>query len=156
MKVIKNTPQRLVLRSLPHIGIIFLGILFLTIFGAASLGVYDGNFVGAVFGYLIAAWLGYKLNREAQIDEVALDRDAGLLEIKRYSLKGRERVRHPLSDLSYADLDMRPHKINLTERRVALVLDRGMDAGRHPLTTNFYTSNTTIHAADAINSWLNQ
>ena len=68
--------------------------------------MYRAEFPSAVFGYLIASWPGYKLNREAHIDEVALDRDAGLLEIKRYSLKGRERVQHPLSDLSYADLDI--------------------------------------------------
>mgnify|MGYP001799335935 CR=1 FL=1 len=156
LKVIKNTPQRLVLRSLPHVGIIFLFFLFLTCFGAASFAMYRAEFPSAVFGYLIASWPGYKLNREAHIDEVALDRDAGLLEIKRYSLKGRERVQHPLSDLSYADLDMRPYQVNLTERRVALVLDQGMDAGRHPLTSNFYTSNTTIQAADAINACLQQ
>lgn len=148
-----NTPDMLVLRALPPgvaIRMVFLTLMF---FLAGCHSLLSGDLFRGLGALLIAAFPGYMLWRDAHIDDVRLIRAQDTLLIRRLSLRGFDRVRHPLGELSHAEI----HSIKRdtsTQHRVVLVLDRGMDAGDHPLTVNHYFGPSSQKAVDAVNAWL--
>ena len=153
MKIARNTPDMLVLRALPPSSAIGAVLLTPVLLGAGLLALVNGDVLGGVACLLIAAFPGYIVWRDAHVDDVRLIRAQETLLIRRLSLRGFDRVRHPLGDLSHAKTQDRLRGIR-TEHRVVLVLDRGMDAGDHPLTVNHYFGQDSKKAADAVNSWL--
>ena len=131
-------------------------MLVLIFVGAGGLALFGGDFLAGITCLLIAAFPGYVIWRDVHVDDVRLIRSEGLLIIRRFSFRGFDRVRHPLGDLGHAIVANRPlGTLGLArEARVVLVLDRGMDAGQHPLTRNHYRGQGSNRAAQTINSWL--
>ncbi|MEO1637896.1 MAG: hypothetical protein AAFU41_01450 [Pseudomonadota bacterium] len=156
MKVLRNTPEHLVLRALPPVEGIWLTLLLVVMIGSFVLALFQGPYDVAIPALaLIIAFLGYHFVRLVNIDLIAFDREANTLEISKYSLLGRERVQHPLSDLGHATVDTR-HALFPKRQRLALVLDEGMDAGKHIITRNHYVGQGAAAAAAVVNDWLSQ
>lgn len=130
--------------------------IFLVLFASAVLAVFQGDFMAGVFVLAFAVALpGLTVFRDAHIDHVVLDRVTDMVELHHLSLRGRRRVRHPLAELSHAATQYRQSGVR-REHRVALILDRGMDAGAHPVTANYCYGDGASQAVDAINRWLAQ
>ncbi|MEL6683670.1 MAG: hypothetical protein AAFN63_14300 [Pseudomonadota bacterium] len=156
MRIVRNTPEQLILRALPPIEGVWIILLFIILSGSLILALITGPYDIAIPALaLITLFVGYHLSRLINIDIISLDRRDDTLEIRRYSLLGRDRVRHPLGDLGHATIDLRDAPL-LKRQKLALVLDKGMDAGKHIITRNHYLGQGARTAADTINDWLTQ
>ena len=158
MKIAHNTPEQLVLKSVPWFLVITLSILLLVAVAFGMNALSTGALVPAFFYSIVAPLvIAALLVLFARRDDLILDRHHNLLELRHSTLRGRTRVQHKLEHLQEAELQSRKwRKDNKTYYRVALVLNGGMDAGTHPITSSYTGGNGSKRAVDAINAWLAQ
>lgn len=157
MKIVHNTPDQLVLKSVPWV----FAILFSTVLlGAVAFGLnslFAGKFMPAFWGLIgIPLFISIFIVVFARRDDLILDRRHNLLELRHSTLRGRKRVQHKLEHLQKAELQSTYSRNNGTMYRLALVLNGGMDAGTHPVTPVYTGGKGPKRAVDAINAWLAQ
>lgn len=152
MKIVRNTPDELVLRSSLPLSIIWPAAICFVLIAAGILSLLNGDIIVGGGSILMTVFPGYFVWRDARLDFARLNRSEDVLEIRRLTLTGHERVRHPLGDLSHAFVD-KLHLNNERRSRVVLVLDRGMDAGQHPLISHHVVGLRADIAAATLNGW---
>lgn len=154
MKVVRNTPEQLILRSVPWVlGIIFAGAI-LGMTAAALNGLLEGDYTFALMMMLFGpVFMGLFFALFIRRDDLILDRSRDLLELRHATVLGRHKVQHKLQHLSKAMVQT-SNSDNAKTHRVALVLESGMDAGVHPVTEVYTSGYGATRAVDAINAWL--
>lgn len=157
MKVVRNTPDQLILRSRPWlIAVVFGGLILGSVaFGLNALAA--GN-VGESFWGLIAipTFLAIFVACFVRRDDLILDRRLDLLELRHSTVFGRQKIKHKLSNFECAIMQTSNSGDGGPTHRVALILHSGMDAGTHPVTPVYVSGNGAKRAVDAINTWLRQ
>lgn len=157
MKVIEDTPDRLVLEDRPWLlgSVLIIGIL---IFLALAMGTYDVTiWLGIGFG-LAALLLAVCFVAFVRRVLVLFDRSAGALVIRTRSLMGQGEKTLPLSDVTGAEVETSRStstnndggtSISTTHRPVLATR-----SGAVPLTQVFSSGNGAERIAFAINAWL--
>ena len=154
MKVLQDTPDRLILDETPW----FLALMlagFILIFVGSGLFIMSSELVFglvfAVFGGGLGAVVLIALVERLQ---VIFDRKAGTVTIRRKSLLRYKQVTHALQDVSHAELETTFGSKGTTLARPVLLLTGGMSAGRHPLVTAYSNLSGPPKMVAAINAWL--
>lgn len=153
MKVVRNTPDQLILENNPWLlailvcafALIFVTIGLFTISSDLWLGVsflFGGLLGGTVF---VAAFV-----RRTQL---ILDRPRNLVERRRRSVLGYSKMTWKLEHLAGAAVQS-SQSGDSTTYRAALRFNGGMDAGTHPITLVYSSGSGADRAARAINAWL--
>ena len=155
MKIVRNTPEQLILQNVPWaIGLAFIVVTLCLVAGGMN-ALTNGDYKPAVMMLLVGpAGIGLFFALFVRRDDVILDRSRNLIELRHASVFRRSRVRHALSDLDKAVVETQHSANNRTTHRPALVLSSGMDAGTHPLTYVFMSGNWAAETAETINDWL--
>ncbi|MGJ8586826.1 MAG: hypothetical protein ACSHXW_01615 [Yoonia sp.] len=157
MKIVHNTPNQLVLRSVPWIVAITLGAVLLGVIAFGLNALFDGDLVDTFWGlFAIPLFLAIFLAVFVRRDDLILDRNRNLLELRHSTFRGRTRVQHKLEHLQKAELQSSKSTNSGMTYRIALVLDGGMDAGTHPVTPVYVSGNGAKRGVEAINTWLAQ
>ena len=162
MKIVRNTPNQLILQSVPWAFGIGLIAAILGVSAGSLAGFLTGNYLQGTVLLLSAAFLGLFFALFVRRDDLILERSWNLIELSHASLFGRHKVRHELQDLKEVIVqtqDSAPRggsnsQYNGPTHRAVLVLDGGMDAGNHPVTENYAGGLGAKLAAEAINTWL--
>tara|TARA_R110002126_G_scaffold91397_1_gene217564 strand:- start:9 stop:527 length:519 start_codon:yes stop_codon:yes gene_type:complete len=156
MKVLQDSPDRLLLDETPWVLALMLTV-FILIFAGSGLFIMSAEpmfgLVFAVFGGGIGAVVLIALVQRLQI---ILDRAAGTVTIRRKSMLRYDQVVHALEDVSHAELETTIGSKGTTLARPVLVLSRGMSAGRHPLISAYSNLSGPPKMVEAINRWLGQ
>lgn len=154
MKVVRNTPDQLILKSTPWLFGLLLsaGILVSVSLGLSSIG--RENWTDVFWGVIgVPAFLALFMVIFVRRDDLILDRQQNIAELRHATFFGRKRIRHELAHLDRAIVQQGTSR-NSTTYRVAIILNGGMDAGTHPVTEVYASGNGARTAADAINAWL--
>jgi len=156
MKIVRNTPDQLILRSVPWILSVTIGICILVSVGFGLNGLLTGLLTEAFWGMIgIPAFVAIFIAVFVRRDDLILDRSRDLLEMRHSTVFGRTKVQHQLRHLESAVVQTQPGDAEGgPTHRIALVLSGGMDAGTHPVTPVYVGGNGARRAADAINDWL--
>lgn len=154
MKVTRNTPEQLIVADNPWI-IGALLIAFILVFVAIGVGlILNGEWFGLLFAG-IGGGLGFAAFAAfVRRVQVILDRPTDTILIRSRSLFGYKQVQHDLSNLSRAVLESTSSSDGGTLYRPALVLDKGMSTGTHPIVEAYTNTRGPRRLVDAINSWL--
>ncbi len=162
MKIVRNTPDQLILRSVPWvIGIVLSGAI-LGLSAASLTGFLQTEYLFGTVMLLSALFVGVFFALFVRRDDLILDRSRNQIELRHATVFGRHKVRHDLTHLRNAIVQQQSAAGSGSKNdtaltfRVALVLEGGMDAGTHPVTEVFSDGNSALKAADAINNWLKQ
>lgn len=156
MRVIRNTPEQLILANRPWlIGVML--ILFILVFVGSGLAMLlSGEWAGLIFagagggiGFIAFAAFVRRV-------QVILDRVDGTITLRRRSVFGYSQVEHELAHLREAVLEATTTSKGGTLYRPVLVLDGGMSAGRHPITQAYTNGRGPQRMADAVNAWLDR
>lgn len=154
MKVVRNTQDQLILRSVPWIITITLCAAFLGVIAFGLSALFAGNMSEAFWGLLaIPAFLSIFIVAFVRRDEVMFDRSRDLIEMRHSTFFGRKSVKHRLSNLGRAKLESSRSENGMTYR-IAIELVDGMDKGMHPLTPVYVSGNGAKRGVAAINDWL--
>ena len=157
MKIVENTTDRLVLKSVPWIIAIMLSGMLLAVIAFGLSALFAGNMTDAFWGLLaIPLFLSIFLFIFVRRDDLILDRSRNLLELRHSTFRGRTRVQHKLEHLERAMIQSSQSDSGGKTYRIALVLNGGMDAGTHPVTAVYASGNGAKRGADAINNWISQ
>jgi len=153
MKVTRRTPDQLIVENNPvwmAIGISACSLLFVAI-GVSM--ITTELLIGLVFagtGLLMGTVFILAFIRRTQL---ILDRPRNLVELRRKSMLRYLRMTWGLDELDRAILQT-SNSGDSTTYRVALRIDKGMDAGTHPVTLVYTSGTGGERAVDAINAWL--
>lgn len=161
MKIVRHTPEQLILRNVPWAMAIAISAAILGLMAWGFFALAQGDYTQCVVMLLCAAFMGLFFALFVRRDDLILDRSRNLIELRHASVFGRYKVRHMLEHLEKALVQTQTTASRGAHstgggptHRVALVLNGGMDAGTHPA-TEIYTSGKGAHrAVDAINAWL--
>lgn len=157
MKIVRNTPEQLILRSVHWVIAIMLSVMLLAVIAFGLNSLFEGNLTDTFWGLLaIPLFIPIFLVTFVRRDDLILDRSRNLLELRHSTFRGRTRVQHQLEHLHRAKLQSSRSSKGGTTYRIALVLDGGMDAGTHPVTPIYVSGNGAKRGVQAINSWLAQ
>ncbi|PJI85246.1 hypothetical protein BC777_3246 [Yoonia maricola] len=157
MKIVRNTPEQLVLRSVPWIIAIMLSAMLLGVIAFGLNALFEGDLADTFWGlFAIPLFVSIFLVIFVRRDDLILDRNLNLLELRHSTFRGRTRVQHKLEHLHRAKLQSSRSNKGSTTYRIALVLDGGMDAGTHPVTPVYASGNGAKRGVEAINDWLAQ
>jgi hypothetical protein len=157
MKIVRNTPEQLILRSIPLVIAIMLSAFLLAVIAFGLNALFAGDRSGAFWGLIaLPLFLGLFLVIFVRRDEVILDRSRNLLELRHSTFRGRTRVQHELRHLERARLESHESHKNGKTYRIALILNGGMDEGIHPVTPVYTSGNGAKRGVEAINTWLAQ
>jgi hypothetical protein len=155
MKVLQDTPDRLILDETPWLialllagfVLVFVGTGLFIMSESLLFGLAFGGF-GGIVGCVIMAVMVERL-------QIIFDRPAGTVTIRRKSLLRRySQVSHVLDNLSHAELETTVSSKGDTLARAVLILSRGMSAGRHPLSATYSNLSGPPQMVAAINTWL--
>lgn len=154
MKIVTDTPELLIVEDRPVV--LALGLIaFILVFIGAGLAItLAGEWWGLLFALggggvgLVAFWA---FVRRVQ---VVFHRPDGYVELRRRNLFGGSRVRHDLAEIDRAVIEESHGSDSGTTYRVALVIEHGQSAGRHPITLAYSSGRAHHRAAEAINAWL--
>lgn len=155
MKIVRNTPEQLIIRNAPWvIGIVLaLGILALSAASLYGIAQRDYKFAAIMFAcgpIFVGLFFAIFVRR----DDLVLDRSRDLIELRHATVRGRHKVRHDLRNLEQAVIQTHDSGKGVPTHRVAIVLNGGMDAGTHPITPVYTSGYAAERAANAINAWL--
>lgn len=154
MKVLHDTPDRLILDETPWlIALLLAG--FVLVFVGAGLFIMSENLLfglafggfGGIVGCVVMAVMVERL-------QIIFDRTAGTVTIRRKSMRRYTQVSHALDNLSHAELETTVSSKGDTLARAVLILSRGMSAGRHPLNATYSNLSGPPQMVAAINTWL--
>ena len=157
MKIVRNTPQQLILSSVPWVMAILLSCFLLAVVGFGIKSLFAGNHTDAFWGLLaIPLFLSIFLVVFVRRDDLILDRSRNLVELRHATFRSRTKVQHKLNHLDRAQIQSSRTSKGAVTYRVALVLNGGMDAGLHPVTPVYASGNGAKRGVEAINTWLAQ
>ncbi len=157
MKIVRNTPEQLIIRSVPWVIAIMLSVFLLAVIGFGLSSLFAGNTANSFWGlFLIPLFLAVFMIIFVRRDDLILDRSRNLLELRHSTFRGRTTIQHKLEHLARAKLETSHGSEGGTTHRIALELDGGMDAGTHPVTPVYVSGNGAKRGVDAINAWLAQ
>jgi len=154
MKVIQNTPTRLVVQERPWLVslIVCLVILAMTSEGIALL--YQGDFVVSfyilLFALVVALLILFLVARRVQ---VILDTVSNQMIIRRKPMTQFTSFTHDFNDLSHAYVETQGDSDGDTHRPV-FVLVGGISAGEHHMTIYTQSGLGPEHIVTAVNDWL--
>jgi len=155
MKIVRNTPEQLILRSTPWVMAALLSVFLLVMIAVGLNALSQGDINGAFWGlFILPLIMAVFLVLFVRRDDLVLDRGQNLLELRHSTFRGRTRVRHKLEHLDRAVLQSSRSTKGGTTYRIALVLEGGMDKGIHPVTPIYASGSGAERAVDAINKWL--
>ncbi|WP_400086070.1 hypothetical protein [Yoonia sp. R78084] len=156
MKIVHDTPEKLVLSFVPWVFATVLSALLLGVVGFGLNALFTGDVSAAFWGlFAIPLFMLLFLVIFVRRDDLILDRDRNLLELRHSTFRGRTRVRHKLEHLKEAKLQSSRSE-NANTYRITLVLDGGMDAGTHAVTPIYASGRGAERGVAAINAWLAQ
>lgn len=152
MKVVLNSPKRLIVEDNPVWGAVPLGIAFLVCAFGVVHAIATRNTTEA-FGvaFIASGVTGAMLYRTARRVQIILDGPQNLIEFRARTLKGFEVKSYPLADLKEASVQAIPGQHG-PSFRPALVLG-GLNAGRFPLITTYRHGNNAETIVQTINTW---
>jgi len=161
MKITRDTPDQLILEYKPWITGIFLTLFTLVFVAIGATLLSTGEpLVGGVMllsGLLFGGIFFAVFVRRVM---VILDAPTGRIEIRRKSVFGSETVEHQLQYLDRAVVETivgrNSDGMRSKTHRCTLILNGGMSAGHHPLTTAYSSGRGASRAKKAINTWLAQ
>lgn len=157
MRIVRNTPEQLILRSVPWVIAIILSGFLLAVVGFGLKSLFEGHRQDAFWGLLaIPLFLSIFIVAFVRRDDLILDRSRNLLELRHSTFRGRTKVQHRLEHLERAKLESSRTSKGGKTYRIALVLNGGMDAGTHPVTPVYVSGNGAKRGVEAINAWLAQ
>lgn len=154
MKVTTDTPDLLVIDDRPLVFAVMLILFILAFVAVGFFLVSEGIWAGLIFGGFGGGLglIGYVLFvRRVQ---VVFHRPEGWIELRRKSVFSTETVRHGLSEVSHAELDILRGAGTSNTWRVVLVIPEGESAGNHPITLAYSNGPGHQRCKDAINAWL--
>ncbi len=153
MKILRDTPDQLILENNPVLPAILLGC-FSLVFIAIGLFNYTQDIsVGISFG-LAGLAIGVIFTAVfIRRTQLILDHPRNLVEQRSKSMLGYTRRTWDLHDLDRAIVQSSQGD-DTTTYRIALVFVGGMDAGTHPVTQVYTSGPSTERAAETINRWL--
>ncbi|ASM73507.1 MULTISPECIES: hypothetical protein [Roseobacteraceae] len=156
MKVLHDTPDRLILDETPWLIALLLAGFILVFVGSGLFIMSENLLFGlafAVFGGGIGAVVMAMLIERLQI---IFDRHAGTVTIRRKSMRRYTQVSHNLDNVSHAELETTIGSKGDKLSRPVLVITKGMSEGRHPLITAYSNLSGPPKIVAAINGWLKQ
>lgn len=154
MQITRDTPNQLILAYTPWLIGLFL-VVFILIFVGAGLAMFMGGETTGLFIALAGGGMGViALFAFVRRIQVIFDRPSDSITLRRRSLLGYSETRHTLSNLSGAILETTSGDKGRTLYRPALILDKGMSAGTHPIVKAYTNSSGPKRAVTAINTWL--
>lgn len=157
MKIVRNTPDQLILRSVPWVVAVMLSVMMLAVIAFGLNALFEGNMTDTFWGlFAIPLFMSIFLFAFVRRDDLILDRSRNLLELRHSTFRGRTKIQHKLEHLGRAKLQSSRTSKGGTTYRIALELDGGMDAGTHPVTPVYAGGNGAKRGVDAINAWLAQ
>lgn len=154
MKIIENTPDRLVAEDAPWgigIGLIFFVLCFV---GIGLFLLSEGIWAGLIFMF-VGGGLGlggfWAFVRRVQ---VIFDEPSGMVILRRQSIFDKSEERHPLAKLLRAEIEASAGRDSdgnrTTTQRILFVFDEG----HLPLTETYSNASGQLHVARQINEWL--
>lgn len=154
MKVTTDTPDLLIVEDRPLLLGIVLSVFILVFVGFGMRLVLEGDLSGLLLA-LVGGGMGFGglwgLVRRVQ---VVFDRPENYVEFRRRNLFGGKRVRLQLDEIDRAVIEESHSSKSGSTWRVALVIEAGQSAGRHPITLAYSNGSGHLRCADRINSWL--
>lgn len=157
MKIVRNTPDQLILRSAPWVLAVLLGGFILGSIGFGLNAFFAGGRGETFWGLIgIPGFLAIFLVIFVRRDDLILDRSRDLLELRHSTFLGRRKVRHALHNLDRAIVQTSNSGDGGPTHRIALVLTGGMDAGTHPVTPVYASGRGAARGVAAINEWLSR
>lgn len=153
MKVIRKTPNQLIVEERPWVIGILLVIAMLVPIGIGLAMLFDGAWLGLMV-VLSAAFPLLFIFIFVRRVQVVFHRSEGWVEIRRQTLRDQTAVRHELSEIERASVQSSSTSDGADTHRIVLHIPKGQSKGIHPL-TQYYASGSGSHrVADAINDWL--
>ncbi len=152
MKVTRDTPDQLILEDVPvvlGIGLFLFLMAFvlpgglLMVFGEWVIGLFFVVFGGGLALLAIVAFV--------QRRQVILDRASGTLTIRSANILNRDQQVHPLSEVSGAEVRVRPGSQSVF---AAIVIPDGEARGVYPLGATSARGSDPAMMAQRVNRWL--
>ncbi len=160
MKVTTNTPALLIVEDRPVVIAVALIVFTLAFVGFGLFVLAEGEWLGALFlvlggGMGIACFAIFVRRVQVVFHRVdAADAAGAYVELRRRTVFGASKVRHPLSEVSHAELESSRSSDGPDTHRVVLVISEGQSAGRHPITFAYSSGSGHQRCKEAINDWL--
>lgn len=157
MKIVRNTPEQLILQNVPWM---MSGLLALAILGMTAGCLYNltaGEYkTAAMLFFCGPVFMGLFFAAFVQRDDLILDRSRNLIELRNATMFSRTKTHHDLTHLEKAVVQTKYSSGDGPSRthQIALVLNGGTDTGAHPVTGVYTSGSGSERAADAINAWL--
>jgi len=152
MRMIRNTPDQLVIAHSPWLYALMLGgfaaVFLITGFNAVLAGELNG-LVFLVPVALCALFFRVLVNPV----RVIFDRPSRSVEIIKTSLTGRTRVTHSLDEITLARLRKMKTSKGFTRSQMNLVIAGGQSGGWHPI-SDMSGARSHYRLTDLINAWL--
>lgn len=157
MKVTTNTPDLLIVEDRPVLIAVALIVFTLTFAGFGLFVLAEGEWLGALFmvlggGMGVACFAIFV--RRVQVVFHRADAADAYVELRRRNVFGARKVRHPLDEVSHAELESSRSSDGPDTHRVVLVISEGQSAGRHPITFAYSSGSGHQRCNEAINDWL--
>jgi len=154
MKIIRNTPQQLIVANKPWLIGIALILFILAFVGAGLLTAIEEPMFGipfALFGGGIGAACFVAFVRRVQ---VIFDCSSNLITIRKQSLYAYSEDTHPLSQLNKAVLETTVSSMN--NGNASTMYRPSLDIGGtlHPMVTSYTNTRGPARLVNAVNKWL--
>jgi hypothetical protein len=154
MKIVRNTPEQLIIEETPWVLGIMLVFFILAFVGPGLFLVTQGEVIGLFFA-AVGGGLGVMgLVVFVQRVQVILDTTTDEVIVRRRSVLRYTQEVHPLSELAEAQLDTTRGSKGTIMNRPVLIFDRGMSAGPLPIIASYTSGQGPRRAVSAINGWL--
>ncbi len=154
MKMIRDTPDQLILEDTPWLlGIAMIGFI-LAFVGPGLFLVMSGEWMGLFFAGVGGGLGVMALAVFVERIQLILDRQAGTLTIRRATVLRYVQEVLPLSDLVGAELESRIGGKGGRTQRAALVLSDGTGRRLHPITEVWTNGAGPARTVAAITGWL--
>jgi len=154
MKIIRDTPDQLILASVPWLMSILLTAIILIFVTVGLSLVFDGDLMGlffAIFGGGIGAACFVAFVRRVQ---VIFDRRQQTFTIRRRTVFGYKENTRALGDVDHALIEHTTNSDGQRLDRPTLVMRRGGGDLRMPIVTTYSNSNRSSDIVEAINRWM--
>jgi hypothetical protein len=154
MKVVRNTPEQLIIEETPWLlGIMFI-FFILAFVGPGLFLVTQGELIGLLFAGLGGGLGTMALVLFVQRIQVILDGTTDEVIVRRRSIVRYTEEIHRLSELAEAQVDMTRSSKGTLMKRPVLIFDRGMSVGPQPIVSSYTSGFGPQRAVSAINGWL--
>lgn len=153
MKVIRNTPNQLIVEERPWLIGSLLIIAMLVPIGIGLAMLSDGSWLGLMVILSAAFPLLFVFIFVRRV-QVVFHRSEGWVEIRGQTLRDQTAVRHDISEIEGASVQSRSTSDGTDTHRIVLHIPEGQSKGIHPLTQYYASGRGSHRVADAINDWL--